>query len=123
MARRIRFSSGELGRAALPSMPRVRASLCADGPDCTVARTVRNKFSARPKQSKPAPKLALDAGTRTSQERGLDFFMDAFAISSEISNGRSLAVETLWLQSLRGRSKFIPSAAEAALISARLRHG
>src|SRR5277367_4107884 len=69
MDRKIKFSSGAFGSAELPEIPRVRASVREPGLIWTVARAVRYNSRARPRQSKPAPRFAVEAGTRTSIER------------------------------------------------------
>src|SRR6185437_5477422 len=68
IARKIRFSSGVLGRFELPVTPLLRADVRAPGRASAVARTRRNSSSASPRQSNPAPRFAVEAGTRISNE-------------------------------------------------------
>src|SRR5689334_6634549 len=68
MARKMRFSSGSRGRSEVPRTPRLRASVREPGFERTVARTLRYISRASPRQSRPAPMLAVEAGTRTSNE-------------------------------------------------------
>ena len=76
MVRRIRFSSGRAREIALPDIPRLRAMVWASFAGLHVARTVKYSCSANPKQSKPAPRLAVEAGTRTSNDWRIELFTE-----------------------------------------------
>src|ERR1043165_7268357 len=54
-----------------------------------VARTVRYNFNARPKQSKPGPRLEVEAGTRSSVMKGSSTLHVRFFSTDSITHGRA----------------------------------